>query len=109
MKTHISRVLRKNQTPWEGRLWRALRNRQVYGLKFRRQYKIGRYIVDFCCIKKKLVIELDGGHHNEQRQMIIDQDRQQYLERQEFTVLRFWNNDVDENLEGVVQKILNTE
>lgn len=105
MKTHISRILRKNQTPWETKLWRVIRSRQLNRLKFRRQHKVGRHVVDFCCIECRIVIELDGGHHNEDNQMNIDIKRQNFIERQGFTVLRFWNSDIDENLEGVVEAI----
>lgn len=106
MKKHVTRKLRRDQTPWESKLWQVLRNRNIEGLKFRRQFKIGNYVVDFVCLSKKLVIELDGGHHSESRQKKKDEIRQKYIESQGFKVLRFWNNEVLENLEGVVQKIL---
>ena len=106
IKFHFARKLRKEQTPHEIKLWNVLRNREINNLKFRRQYKIGKYIVDFCCLDKKLVVELDGGHHNEKLYKIKDQERQQYIESQGYTVLRFWNNEVDENLEGIIEIIL---
>jgi len=106
MKTHISRVLRKNQTLHERKLWYCLKNRELQNLKFRRQYKIGIYIVDFCCPAKRLVIELDGGHHAEDKYIIEDKKRQKYIENQDYKVLRFWNNDIDNNLDGVIEEIL---
>ncbi len=103
---HISRVLRKNMTLWERKLWAVLRNRQLNGLKFRRQFKIGNYIADFVCLESKLVIELDGGHHSDASVKLFDQNRQKYIENSGYKVLRFWNIDVDKNIEGVVGEIL---
>lgn len=103
---NLSRKLRKDQTPWEGKLWQVLRNRNIEGLKFRRQFKIGKYIVDFCCIERKLVIELDGGHHNEQKNILKDKVRQKYIESKGYKVLRIWNNEIDDNLEGVIDQVL---
>ena len=59
MKNNIIKILRKNPTPWESKLWYHLRNRNLNGVKFRRQFKIDKYVVDFCCLEKKLIIELD--------------------------------------------------
>ena len=106
MKHYITTILRKNQTPSEAKLRYVLRNRGIGNLKFRRQHRIGNYIVDFCCREKKLVIELDGGHHNDPRIQERDEQRQKFIERQGFKVLRFWNDDIDGNLEGVVLVIL---
>ena len=106
MKNNIIKILRKNPTPWESKLWYHLRNRNLDRVKFRRQFKIDKYIVDFCCLEKKLIIELDGGHHNENDNIIRDQQRKKYLENHGYKVLRFWNNEVDNNLEGVIDKIL---
>jgi very-short-patch-repair endonuclease len=106
MKLHISRTLRKNQTPWESKLWNKIRNEGIEDLKFRRQYKIGKFIVDFCCINKKIIIELDGGQHNTEENIEKDKERQKYLENEGFKVLRFWNNEIDNNLDGVILKIL---
>ena len=75
-------------------------------LKFRRQYKIGKYVVDFCSLSKRLVIELDGGHHNEISVNTKDVERQKYIESHGYEVLRFWNNEVDNNIEGLVDRIL---
>lgn len=102
---HITRQLRKNQTPWETKVWNAIRNRSL-GLKFRRQLKISKYVVDFCCPERKLILELDGGHHSEKYQSTSDLIRQKYLESLGYKVLRFWNNDIDNNLGGVIQQII---
>lgn len=100
-----SKQLRTNQTPWEGKLWMRLRAGRFYGLKFKRQQLIGEYIVDFYCHSSKLVIELDGGHHNEETKKKSDQYRLKFLKDQGYMVLRFWNSDIDKNLDGVLDKI----
>ena len=105
-KQHITRKLRRDQTPWEIKVWNALRNRQIGWMKFRRQFQIGTFVVDFCCIEKKLIVELDGGHHNEDQNRLKDEARQRYLESQGYKMLRFWNNELDANLEGVIEQIL---
>ncbi len=94
-----ARRLRSNLTDCEKLLWRELRLRQVEEYKFRRQFQIGRYIVDFACPEQKLIVELDGGHHLEQTDR--DADRTQWLEGQGFRVMRFWNSEVQTNLSGV--------
>jgi very-short-patch-repair endonuclease len=96
-------ALRQNATDAERRLWAVLRHRQLQGYKFRRQHAIGRFIVDFACTKHRLVIEADGGQHNGS---IADDRRTALLERQGWRVLRFWNNDVLSNTEGVLDTIL---
>ena len=106
MRPHISKILRKNHTPWELKLWGLLRNKKLAGLKFRRQFKIGPYIVDFCCLEKKLIIELDGGHHNLDTVIPKDDKRDRFLKQLGFSVLRFWNNELDSNPEGVTEAIL---
>lgn len=100
--------MRKNQTDAEGLLWGYLRNQQLNGLKFYRQYSVGRYIVDFYCPKKRLVIELDGGQHAEPRNQAYDKRRSEYLEEKGTKVIRLWNDDVLENLEGVVDRLIET-
>ena len=100
-----ARNLRRNATPQEIIMWSRLKNRSFYNLKFRRQYKVGRYIVDFICIEKKLIIEIDGWQHKEEKQERYDKERTMYLERNGFRVIRFWNNDVNDNLIGVFLKI----
>src|SRR5258708_11003489 len=103
-KTTFARYLRRQQTVSEFTLWRILRGRQFVGLKFRRQQPIGPFIADFYCPRAKLIIELDGGHH--QKQVEYDESRTLYLERQGYRVLRFWGNDLMLNEDGVIQMIL---
>ncbi len=100
--TARARRLRQDETAAEQAIWRLLRNRQFASLKFRRQHPIGRYFVDFYCHERRLVIEIDGGQHTSER----DQERTAYLESRGLTVLRFWNNEVRDNIEGVWQTIL---
>ena len=99
--TPAARRLRSDPTEAERHLWHVLRAKSL-GVKFRRQAVIGRYIVDFVCFEKKLVVEVDGGGHCASQGDII---RDEWLNDQGFEVLRFWNNDVLANLEGVFQKI----
>jgi very-short-patch-repair endonuclease len=95
--------LRCNTTDAERRLWAALRDRRLQGYKFRRQHPIGPFIVDFACTKHHLVIEADGSQHDESPS---DARRTAWLEGQGWRVLRFWNNDILANTEGVVSTIL---
>ena len=106
MLKRFQKSLRINQTDAENRLWFHLRSRKFHGWKFRRQHILQGYIVDFVCLERKLVIELDGGQHADQE--IYDNRRTQVLEKDGFKVIRFWNNDVLTNLEGVLETILNT-
>ena len=99
---HRAGDLRHNLTPAEQKLWAALRNDQL-GVNFRRQHAIGPFVTDFCCIQKKLIIELDGGQHLEQEQ--YDQGRSQYLQAKGYRVLRFWNNDALNDLNAVIAAI----
>ena len=101
----VARNLRKKQTPQEEKLWNILRNRQILDFKFKRQYPIGNFIVDFVCREIKLVIEIDGGQHNTQKGILYDKERSEYLQSVGYKVLRFWNNEIDDNIEGVYQKI----
>jgi very-short-patch-repair endonuclease len=101
----VSKILRKRFTPWEGKLWYHLRGGRFYGLKFKRQVPLGDYVVDFCCQEKKLVIELDGGQHNWEENRKADFNRQEYLILKGYRVLRFWNNEIDNNIEGVLEII----
>jgi very-short-patch-repair endonuclease len=98
-----ARQLRRNQTDAERELWARLRSRQLFGFKFRRQYPIGSFITDFCCFEQHLVVELDGGQHAEQTE--ADQRRSDLLTRHGYRVLRFWDNDVMQNMNGVLQRI----
>ncbi|MDE2156264.1 MAG: endonuclease domain-containing protein [Xanthomonadaceae bacterium] len=93
-------------TDAERKLWYHLRNRQLHGHKFRRQHEIDQYIVDFVCTDAMLVLELDGGQHAAQQG--YDERRTRHLQAREYRVLRFWNNDVLANIEGVLEVILDT-
>jgi very-short-patch-repair endonuclease len=101
-KTRTSRLLRRNATVAEQRLWYRLRSRSLYGSKFVRQEPVGPYIVDFVCREQRLVIEVDGGQHCENEQ---DVARDQWLRNHDYRVMRFWNNDVIENIGGVLETI----
>ncbi len=98
----IARRLRANQTDAETVLWNRIRNRQIDGHKFARQVPIGRYICDFVCREKRVVIDVDGGQHNDSAEDVV---RDRYLIAEGYRVLRFWNNDVLGNLEGVLTTI----
>jgi len=102
----IVKTLRKNMTDSERLLWNHLRAKQLAGLKFRRQEPIDRYIVDFVCYEKKLIIEVDGGQHAEEKEKDIVRDN--WFRQQGFQVLRFWNFEVLDNIEGVLEVILKT-
>ena len=98
-----ARRLRQDLTDAERKLWQCLRNRQLEGLKFRRQHPVPPYIVDFVCLSKRLVIELDGSQHTHE----VDASRTRYLQSQGIHVLRFWSNEVLTNPEAVVEAIWN--
>jgi very-short-patch-repair endonuclease len=98
-----AKYLRKSQTPVEQRLWLALKGHRFCQYKFRRQVILGPYIVDFVCLKKRLVIELDGYQHLNNQ--LYDQIRTEYLKSLGFSVLRFWNHEVLENWNGILHKI----
>ena len=102
-KVDRARELRAEQTDIERQLWFRLRDRRLLGLKFRRQVPVGPYIADFACIEHRLVIELDGGQHGE----MVEQDdaRTARMEKLGWRVVRFWNSDVIDNLEGVLEAI----
>ena len=99
-----ARELRKQSTDAESALWNLLRNRQLTGYKFRRQALIGKYIVDFLCFERKLVVELDGGQHQERT--TYDSERTKILEARGYRVVRFWNSEVLEDADAVLQAIL---
>lgn len=98
--------MRRQATDAEQILWSRLRDRQVGGAKFRRQHPIGHFIVDFFCQEAKLAIEVDGGGHDERLQANYDSERTVELESRGIKELRFWNNEVFENIEGVLEVIL---
>lgn len=99
-----ARNLRKNMTLAERHLWYFLRKKQLNGIKFRRQQTIGSYIADFVSMEYKLIIELDGGQHAEQ--IAYDNARTEFLHNQGYHVVRFWNNEVLQNTEAVLEQIL---
>ncbi|MBI4397689.1 MAG: endonuclease domain-containing protein [Candidatus Omnitrophica bacterium] len=101
----FARALRKHQTDTEAKLWHYLRKRSFGGLKFRRQYVVGPYITDFCCVEKRLIIELDGGQHTEPRHEKYDAQRTEYLRKEGYKVLRFWDHDVWQETEAVWEAI----
>ena len=98
-----ARILRHNPTEAESKLWSRLRARQLRGIHFRRQHAIGRYIVDFCAPRQKLIIELDGSQHLDREEQ--DQERTSFLTTKGYRVLRFWNHEVMNNLQGVITAI----
>ena len=103
MTNQLARALRKRLTDAERLLWRHLRNRELGGWKFRRQYPVGPFIVDFICVEKNLVIEVDGGQHAENEEP--DLQRSAYLNKMGYRVCRFWNNQVLQETEGVLEAI----
>ena len=104
--TAKARALRRGMTDAERKLWRVLRHNQLNGQRFRRQHPVGKYITDFACLEQKIVIELDGGQHQEQ--LAYDGQRTNYLRTNGWIVLRFWNNEVLNNLAGVLDVIAGT-
>ena len=103
---HRARSLRKNMTDVERLLWQRLRDRQLGGFKFRRQHPIGPFFIDFVCLEKKLVVEVDGGQHA--KNVEVDVKRSYYLKERGYRVLRFWNNEVLEESESVLSVILSS-
>jgi very-short-patch-repair endonuclease len=99
-----ARRLRRDQTDAERKLWSRLRDRRLSGVRFRRQHPIGPFIVDFCSIEANLVIELDGGQHALQARS--DAARTEFLRRQGYRVLRFWDNEALANIDAVLQRIV---
>lgn len=99
----FSRALRKDSTTQERKMWSILKNNKL-GFKFRRQFNVdNKYIADFICLKKRLIIEIDGGQHNEP---FYDATRTFYLENHSFIIIRFWNNEVDNNFDGCIELLL---
>ena len=103
MPNRTARKLRKGQTDAERRLWFVLRDRRLLGYKIRRQRPIGPYVVDFACIEHRVVIEVDGSWHANN---VADELRTRWLQHRGWQVLRFWNNDVSHNRDGVLEAIL---
>ena len=101
-----AKQLHREMTPAEAKLWAHLRAHRMGDVHFRNQHAIGNYIVDFVALRKKLIIELDGSQHLEQEE--YDQERTKYLESQGYRVIRFWNNDVMNDIDGVILAIIHT-
>ncbi len=106
MNITFARELRKSMTEAERKLWRGLRMRQMHGCKFRRQFSIGAYIVDFVCLEVRLIVEVDGGQHADEAYGDVERDA--WLKAQNFRVLRYWNNQVLNELDGVLADIART-
>ena len=107
MVTHITtraRSLRRQPTDAERRLWQYLRRGQLGGYRFRRQYPVAPYIVDFACLQRSLIVELDGGQHQEG--WLYDKRRDRFLESRGFRVVRYWNHQVLGELPAVLEEIL---
>ena len=102
-RTNRARALRRDSTDAERAVWAVLQNRQLEGTKWRRQAPIGRYFADFACKDLKLIVELDGGQHADQQ--AYDENRTRVLEACGYRVLRFWNADVADSLDGVVETV----
>jgi len=94
--------LRRNMTDAEKRIWYHVRDRRLGGFKFKRQWSLGPYVADFCCIERRLVVEIDGGQHSPEK----DARRTAELSAMGYRVVRYWNNDVLGNLDGVLMSLL---
>jgi len=102
-KIQLARTLRKDSVPAEALLWKALRNRALGGFKFRRQHPIGRYVADFACVECKIAVEVDGETHLPRKN--ADQKRTEILQADGWCVMRFWNNEIYEELDPVKEAI----
>jgi len=100
----FAKTLRRRSTDTENMLWRRIRAKRLQGLKFRRQEPIGKYIVDFVCYERRVIIELDGGQHNVEKKK--DEERDVWFRNEGFKVLRFWNNDALKNIEEILETII---
>lgn len=97
-----ARNLRHNQTDAEQVMWHHLKARRFMNLKFRRQHPVGPFIADFACLEARLIVEIDGGQHSENAR---DASRNAYMNKEGFEVVRFWNNDVLQNIDGVLSAL----
>lgn len=104
---NFSKKLRKNMTKEEKTLWYHLRAKRFSGFKFRRQVPINKFIVDFVCFSQKLIIELDGSQHLDDENKINDTSRDEFFESQGYTILRFYNNQINNELANVLHEIFN--
>ncbi len=105
MANERARALRRNQTDAERVFWQAVNGKQLHGHRFRRQHPLGNYIVDFICLEKKLIVELDGEQHGFGKHMLHDAKRDAWLEQRGYRVVRYWNDEVYNNLEGVLTEL----
>lgn len=103
---HAARALRRGMTDAEQSLWYCLRRKQVAGFRFRRQHPFEKYVLDFYCPEARLAVELDGGQHNETAAAAQDMERTTFLNSHGIKMVRVWNHEVFNNLEGVLQMIL---
>ena|SRR5438034_691817 len=99
-----ARKLRQQQTAAEDKLWQKLRAKRLDGFKFLRQFPIGPYFADLCCVRRRLIVEIDGGQHVEEVKA-YDQERTAYLTECRFRVIRFWNHEVLRNIDSVLERI----
>jgi very-short-patch-repair endonuclease len=106
MANELARKLRREMTDTERILWSTLRSRRLGGFSFRRQHPIGPYVVDFVCLEKRFIVEIDGAHHSEPAQKAHDRRRTRWLEEAGYVVFRAANTDVFENLDGLAETIL---
>jgi very-short-patch-repair endonuclease len=105
MANERARRLRRSMTPQEVKLWVRLREMRTRGIHFRRQVPRDEYILDFACLRRRVIVEVDGGQHGHGRQGVHDVKRDEYFRRRGFEVLRFWNHEIDSNLDGVIETI----
>ncbi len=103
---NLAKNMRSHMTHEEVIIWNMVRAKKFLGFKFKRQVLIGDYIVDFVCESKKLILEIDGGQHNEPKNVEYDKKRTEFLNSQGYKVLRFWNNEIRENISGVYEVIM---
>ena len=101
-KIQTARVLRKGATEAEKVIWEKLRRKNIKGLKFRRQHPVGKYIVDFICLEKKLIVEIDGGQHSGNKEDLV---RDEWLKREGYKVVRIWNHEALKNTDAVLEFI----
>lgn len=101
----IRKVLRHNQTEAERLLWQKLRNKRLAGLKFYRQFSVGRYVLDFYCPELRLCIELDGSQHVREETIEYDKERTKFLNSLRIKVIRFWNSEIISNMKGVLESL----
>ena len=106
VRSALARALRGRATPQERKLWQQLRALRRTGLHFRRQVPVGPFVVDFACLKERIIVEVDGGQHSRDAKAARDAGRDAALHALGFRVRRFWNAEIDTNLDGVIETIL---